>query len=171
VLAFSFEHVFRAPSTAAVFAAYFDIEHERDQDRRLEIAEREVLELEDRAGELRRVCRVVPRRQLPVFIKPFIPGGLHYREAVTWRRAADEISIEVRPSVMRARVEIHATYRLEQIGVEEIHRRYAGEVSVDVALVGGRIERGIVQEFTKSMPVAARCTQDWLDRHVVPARP
>ncbi len=161
---FCFEHVFRAPSVAAVFAAYFDPDQQVEQDRCVDIAEREILELDDRGDELRRVCRVVPRRRLPALIKPFVAGSLHYLETVSWRRSADEIAIEIRPSMLRGRVRISATYRLEAIGPDAVRRRYAGSVSVDVALLATRIEGGIVDELSHSLPRAATCTQLWLDR-------
>ena len=84
---FCFEHVFTAPSTAAVFTAYFDPTHQVVQDGELEIAERTVLEVTDDGETLRRVCRVVPKRQLPVLVRPFIASPLHYLETVTWRRS------------------------------------------------------------------------------------
>ena len=163
---FCFEHEFRAPSIESVFAAYFDPNHVSEQDRDMEIVEREILELTDTGDEVRRVSRVVPRRQLPAIIKPFVSGQLHYIETVTWRRTQNEMHIEIRPSMLRGRVQITGTYHLEQTGPEKIQRRYAGEVSVDVALLASRIERGIVGEFEKSMPVAASCTQGWLDRQI-----
>jgi len=55
-------------------------------------------------------------------------------------------------------------YRVERVAANKMRRRYEGTVSVDVALVSGRIERGIVAEFERSMPIAASCTQAWLDR-------
>src|SRR5258706_16118236 len=160
---FCFEHVFRAPSTDAVFAAYFDPDHQLVQDREIEIVQRTVLEDTDDGVTRRRVCRVVPKRQLPALIRPFIAGSLHYIETVTWRRALDEIEIDIRPSMLRGRVQILGTYRLDRIGPYQIRRRYAGEVSVDIALVASRIERGIVQELKTTMPVAAKSTQSWLD--------
>jgi len=170
---FCFEHVFRAPSVAAVFAAYFDPQHQDEQDRRLAIAERTVLELEDSGDELRRVSRVVPKRQLPLFVRPFVPGQLYYVERLVWRRAEDAIELEIRPSILKGRAVISAVYQLTQLSPDQIQRRYAGSVSVDVALVSSKIERGIVSEFERSMPIAAACTQEWLDgqRAVVSARP
>ncbi len=162
---FCFEHVFRAPSTAAVFAAYFDANHQLEQDRATEIVEREVLELDDRDGMLRRTCRVTPRRQLPALVKPLIPGRLDYIETVCWERRTDTLSIEIRPSMLHGRVHIAGTYRLASIGSDAIQRRYAGEVSVDIAWIAGRIERGIVAELARTLPVAANCTQQWLDRY------
>ena len=96
---FCFEHVFRAPSIAAVFAAYFDPEHAVQQDQRLAIIERTVLENRDTADELVRVSRVVPKRQLPAFLRPFVAGPLHYVERAIWRKREDRIDLEIAPGV------------------------------------------------------------------------
>lgn len=164
VTPFSFEHTFRAPSVDAVLHAYFDPGHQAEQDRAIEIAEREVLELEDGPDRLRRVCRVVPRRQLPALVRPFTAGPLQYRETVVWTRATGELAMTIEPSLMKGRARIEATYRLEAVGSGLVHRRYAGQVSVDVAMLARRVEAGIVAEFSRSVPVAAACTQAWLDK-------
>jgi hypothetical protein len=161
---FCFEHVFRAPSVGAVFAAYFDPRHAADQDRELDIIERVVLERDETPEQLRRVCRVVPRRQLPVLVRPLVSGQLHYIETAIWQKRADEIEVEIRPSILSGRATISATYRLSPVSSGLIRRRYEGCVSVDVALISSRIERGIVAEFERSMPLAAACTQAFLDR-------
>jgi uncharacterized protein DUF2505 len=161
---FCFEHVFRAPSVAAVFAAYFDPAHQRVQDRELDIIERAVLEFTDSEDELVRVCRVVPRRQLPLFLRPFIPGQLHYVERARWRKRDQEIDLEVAPSLLKGRATISGVYRLSQLPDGGVHRRYAGTVSVDVALLSSKIERTIIGEFERSMNVAAECSQGWFDR-------
>lgn len=155
---FCFDHVFRADSVDQLFAAYFDEALQAEQDRLLEIASRETLE----RTALSRVCRVAPRRQLPGFLQPFLRGPLHYVETVTRLPERDELAIEICPSL--GRIRISATYRLEAAGPQTIRRRYAGDVSVDIALVGGRIERGIVEDLAQSLPRAAGCTQAWLDR-------
>lgn len=155
---FCFEHVFRSGSVEELFTAYFDEALQAEQDRLLDVASREILE----RTELSRVCRVVPRRQLPAFVQPFLRGPVHYVEAVTWLRDRGELAIEIRPNL--GRIEVSATYRLEVAGPQAIRRRYAGCVSVDIALVGGRIERGIVTDLAQSLPRAAGCTQAWLDR-------
>lgn len=161
---FCFEHVFRARSTDEVVAAYFDADHQVEQDRRVDIASREVLEIDETDGVVRRTCRVVPRRKLPALVKPLIPGELDYVETVTWRRGEDALEIAIRPSMLRGRVQITGTYRLDAISDGEIRRRYEGAVSVDIAFLAGRIERGIVAELARTLPLAAACTQDWLDR-------
>jgi hypothetical protein len=161
---FCFEHVFRASSTAEVFAAYFDAGHQLEQDRRVDIVERTVLELSQTDDELRRTSRVVPRRQLPGFVRPLVSGQLSYVETILWRKHADEIDIEIRPSILRGRASITALYRLSRGPTGSILRRYEGFARIEVSLIGPRIERGIVAEFGRTLPVAAACTQAWLDR-------
>ena len=138
---FCFEHVFRAPSTAAVFAAYF-----------ADTAEREVLELEDHGDVVRRTCKVAPR------------GKPQYIEKVEWKRAADTMTMQIRPALLGGRVQIVGTYTLERVGPQAIRRRYAGDVSVDIAVLSSRIERRIVAELAKELPISAAGTQSWLDR-------
>jgi len=164
---FAFEHVFHAPSTAAVFAAYFDAGHQIEQDTRVGIVERELLSLDDDGDVLRRTCRVVPDRQLPLLMRAFVAGPLHYIETATWTRRADEIVIDIQPSILKGRAQITGNYTLDRVGSSAIRRRYAGHVSVEVALVAARIERGMVAEIARTIPVAAACTQEWLDRQPV----
>jgi hypothetical protein len=163
---FHFEHVFRAPSIDDVFAAYFDPAHLLHQDHMLDIALREVLEQVDDGATLRRTCKVIPRRQLPAIVRPFVAGPLHYLETATWRRRDQEIDIAIWPSLLRKkpRPTVTALYRLSRLPDGAIHRSYSGTVSVEIALLSSRIERGIVAEFERSMPIAAICTQAFLDR-------
>jgi hypothetical protein len=167
MLTFEFEHVFRAPSTAALFAAYFDAGHQAEQDHQVAIRTREILSLDDDGEVLRRTCRVVPERQLPVVLRPFASGPLHYLETAVWTRRTDEIAIAIEPSILSGRARITGTYKLERIASDAIRRRYAGMVSVELALLGGRIERGLLAELARSLPVVASSTQDWLDRHAI----
>jgi hypothetical protein len=166
---FCFEHVFRAPSTAAVFAAYFDAGHQIEQDQAAAIVLREVLAQDATSDVLRRTCRVVPRRQLPLLVKRLTSGELHYIETIEWKRADDTMTMEIRPSLLHGRVQVVGTYELARVAPGEIRRRYAGEVSVDIAVLGSRIERGIVAELAKTLPISAAGTQDWLDRQVEPS--
>lgn len=161
---FCFEHTFRAPSTDALFAAYFDEQLQLEQDRAADVVEREVIELDDRDDELHRVCRVVPRRQLPAIVKPLTTGQLHYLETITWKRRDNVIEIEIRPSVLGGRVRVSGTYRVTHGVAGSVRRVYAGHVSVDIAWLAGRIERGIIAEIGKTLPTTAACTQEWLDR-------
>jgi len=161
---FRTEHVFRASSIAEVFAAYFDAEHQAEQDRLAELAERTVLERDDGGDELRLVSRVVPRRQYPGFVRALVSGPLSYTETLRWHRRTDEIEQEIRPSVLTQRVAIATRYRLTATAPGEVHRVFEGDVTVDLAWIGGRVARWVAAEIERSGPPSAACTQAWLDR-------
>jgi hypothetical protein len=150
-----------------VFQAYFDPGVSAEQDRRVEVASREVLELDDGPTTLRRVCRVAPRRQLPAVIRPFVAGDLSYVERLVWHKAEDRIEMKIEPAVLGGRVDIAADYRLVATTPGVVRRTYAGEVSVQVRLLGSRIERGIIEDLGRTLGTAAACTQEWLDTAIL----
>jgi hypothetical protein len=167
---FCFEHVFENGDPAILFELYFDPEHVAKQDAAVEIAEREIVEVTDDPDRRRRVSKVTPRRQLPALIRPFVPGRLHYIEEVVWHKQENRIAVEIRPSLLGGRSQISSTYSLESVGVGLVHRTYRGTVSVPISLVGGRIERGIVDDIGRSAARCAACMQQYLDRGSVVRR-
>jgi hypothetical protein len=161
---FHFEHRFRAASTAAVFAAYFDDAHRDEQDQAVDVARREILRDEDTAATRRRVSKVWPRRQLPAVVRAIMKGDLSYDETIVWVKAADRIDFDIRPTLLDGRARIDAVYQLRVDGPGAIVRSYHGEVEVDVKLVGGRVERAIIADLERSLVTAATVTQTYLDR-------
>lgn len=162
---FTFEHVFRAPSTQAVLAAYFDPEHLATQDGVAGLIDRTVTESVDDGARLRTSWRVAAAEQLPLFVRPFVNGGrLRYVETMTWRRADDAIDLLIQPDVLGGRVQIAAEYKLTKVGEGQILRRYHGQITVAVKLVSGRVERAIAEKMEQSIGAMQAVTQGWLDR-------
>ena len=101
-------------------------------------------------------------------MRPFFPGRPHYVETVIWYRDDDRMEVDVRPSLLGGRAHVTSTYRLQMDEPGLVRRTYEGSVSVEVALVGGRIERRIIADIEHTIAISARCTQDYLDRHQTP---
>ncbi len=159
---FSFDHVFRATAPATILAAYFDPGHLAMQDEVAELEGRTVTETRDDGATLHTTWRVISKRPLPAIARPFVGSRLAYFEAMTWRRADDAVDLVVTPDILSGRVQIKAIYELKKIP-EGVARRYAGQVTANIALLSGRIERGIVDAFAESMAKMAAVTQKWLD--------
>jgi hypothetical protein len=160
---FHFEYLFRARDPDAVFEVYFDPAHQAEQDRRVE-ARRETLEDVDEGDVRRRTARVYPRRQLPVVIRPLIKGDLSYDESIVWHKRDHRIEFDIRPRLLDGKAQIKATYRLSQTEPGQVHRVYDGQVTVQVRLIGGRVEKAIIDDLERSLTVTAGCTQEYLDR-------
>lgn len=162
---FHYEHVFQAPTTATVLAAYFDPDHLAAQDALAELGDRAVIDSADEPAVRRCTWRVAAQKSLPMYARPFVEGGrLSYLETMVWRRADDAIDLTIKPELLGGRVQIAAVYQLSQVGEGQVSRRYRGTITANVPLLSGKIERGILSEFEKTMPVMTRCTQDWLSR-------
>ena len=55
------------------------------------------------------------------------------------------------------------TYSAALTGPGVVRRTYVGTIEVHVPLIGGRAEKTVLEDMTKSFDVAAACTQAWLD--------
>ena len=162
---FSYEHVFRAPSVETIIDAYFDMDHLAYQDKLAELGDRVVTDSQDDGVVKKATWRVVSLKSLPVFVRPFVKGGkLAFLEAMSWKRGGGLVEGSVTPDILNGRVHIVSKYELSKIGENQIKRRYSGTVTAQITLLGGKIERGIVAEFDKSMALMTKCTQDWLDQ-------
>lgn len=161
---FRFEHTFRASSPAAVFGVYFDAAHRDEQDRRVDVARRDILEDVDGPTERRRTCRVFPRRQLPAIVRTLVKGDLSYDETIVWTKATDTIDFDIQPRLLDGRCHIVARYHLTARGEGRVHRLYEGTVSVPTRLIGARIEKAIIEDLSRSLVISAAVTQDFVDR-------
>ena len=165
---FSYEHTFQAPSIDVLLRAFTDPSHIAAQDATNGVASRTVVERVDDAARFFCECRVATKRELPAFVQKLAGGGLAYTERLRWDKASDTIAIEIRPDVMGGRSKIDVACRIVPAGEGRVKRIYAGTATVEVALIGGRIEKSIVTEIGKTLDAAARTTQAWLDGKHVP---
>lgn len=164
---FRFEFVFRAPSVAKLVSAYFDAGHLATQDALAKLGDREVIESSETDAVRKCTWRVASLAPLPMIARPFVKGGrLHYLETMTWRRGEDAVDMSVVPDILNGRVGVTGVYELSKIGDNEVRRIYRGQITANLALIAGKVERGILQAFQDSMPKMAGCTQTWLDRNL-----
>lgn len=161
---FSFEHVFRAASPDDVIRAYFDADALAMQDKVAGLLERTVIQQHEDDAVKEMTWSVRSSRSLPFFVKPLVEGGrLAFHEWQKWKKGTTEVEMTVTPQILGGRVKIAGSYKLTQQGEGRVHRLYKGAITADVKLVGGKVERGILEEFTKGVPGMAECTQQWLD--------
>lgn len=162
---FEFHWVFHAESVGQVLRAYFDEEHLAAQDKVAGLMERTIVETTEDDAIKQTTWRVKSTRQLPMFVRALLEGGrLGFLEMQRWRKADDEIDMTVTPQILGGRVQIAGVYKLWQSHDKDIQRQYKGAITANVPLLSGKIERGILEEFTKGVPDMARVTQEWLNR-------
>lgn len=76
---------------------------------------------------------------------------------VKWRVLVDRVSNKVKAA---------GVFALEPVSDSACRRIVSGEIKVSVPLVGGRIEKGIAEELTKSYESTAVFARKWLSERV-----
>ena len=124
----------------------------------------ELVELRDEGDRMIRTIHAVPSRELPAFVRALTGASLGYTETTTIYRAENRGEVVVEPDTLGARCDIRGNYAVEPLGDDRLRRSFAGHVHIDVAVVGRRIERVVLDDLSRSFDAGGDVTQRWLDR-------
>ena len=124
----------------------------------------------ERSGEgptlrIHREQRLVPQRELPDFVKSFIKGAITYVEKNDFVAAENAMRTVTIPGVAADRLRTQGVYRLEPVGSAKVKRIWEGVCECSIPLVGGKVEKQLVEEIRESYRRAAVFTRDWLAAH------
>ncbi len=158
---FEITHVFADIAPRDLLAAMTTPEHQQLQDRIANIERRDLIERVTDAQRYRCESMVYPARKIPAYVRPLLGGGLECREIVVWDKANDYFELDVHPAVLGGRSRVRMKCQATADGANTV-RQYTGQVTVEVRLIGAKVERSIVAEMTKTMESAAEATRTWL---------
>lgn len=130
---------------------------------------REVLAFE-RKGEgpslrIHREARLVPQREVPVFIKKLVSGAITYVEKNDYVAADNAMRTVTIPGFAADRITTTGTYRLEPLGPARCKRVWEGVCECRIPLVGGKVEKQLVDEVRESYRRATDFTRKWIADH------
>lgn len=129
---------------------------------RLGVKERTMLECQDDGDTRHWRVRVMPKRDLPGFLKKLLGGDLGYTETSTLWRKKNQIRSDIEPTLLGSRTKMSALYTIEPLAPGRVLRTYEGDLTVSVAVVGGRIESFIVGDLQRSYDLGAKVTEEWI---------
>lgn len=158
---FELVHVFPNIAPHALLSAMTTPTHQQMQDKVGNVERRDFISRTSDDAHYRCECMVYPARKIPAYVRPLLGGGLECHEIVSWDKATDRIEIDVHPAVLGGRSRVLATCRATSDGTSTI-RTYSGQVTVEVRLIGARVEKAIVAEMLKTMDAAADATRAWI---------
>ena len=148
---------------------FFDDAYNAELYRRLQMKERTVLEQKETPEGRSWVVRVIPSRDLPGFMKKIVGGDFGYIERTTFTRDKNRLDIKIEPTMMKERTRIGGVYTIDPYAPGKLRRTFKGTVTVDLPLVGKKIEGVIIDDMQKSYATAAGVTREWLARGGKPA--
>ena len=130
---------------------------------------RELLAFE-RKGEgpslrIHREQRLVPQREVPAFIKKLVSGAITYVEKNDYVAADNVMRTVTIPGFAADRITTTGTYRLEPLGPGRCKRIWEAVCECRIPLVGGKVEKQLVDEVRESYRRATDFTRKWIAEH------
>lgn len=155
-------------SAQRYWEVFFDPEFNKAQWAYLNI-EHEPLEFE-KTGEgddlkIVRVQRLTPHREVPAIIAKFVKGAITYTERNEFTARTNSMKTVSKSNFMADKIDNHGIYRLEVLGPKRVKRVWEGECNVNIPLVGGKIEKILVDEVRESYRKATEITRKWHQEH------
>ncbi|PRP93947.1 hypothetical protein ENSA5_41830 [Enhygromyxa salina] len=134
--------------------------------------EREVLKFE-RKGEgpdetIERIQRLTPKRDVPSALRKLVKDAIRYEERNTWRRGDNLMHVVTIPNFFADKFTTKGTYRLVAKGDNKLDRIWKATCECRVALVGGKVEKHVVEEVKRSYQATTIFTRKWVAEKLLP---
>jgi len=125
----------------------------------------ELAEQKESPERVERKVRVTPPQKAPEIIRKLIKGTLSYEEVGTWTAQDGLYRFKTITSILTDKISITGVIRAEPAGEGKMVRRAEMEISVNVMLVGGTVEKFLAAELQSNYDVAAVFTNRWIAEH------
>jgi hypothetical protein len=124
----------------------------------------EILRCERDGPRVTRHIHYRSQKPVPLLLKPFMPDGIGYVEHSVFHETEGRYEHRLAPVPLGKRLELCATITLEPLGPERFLRVYEGTVSVNVPVLGARLEQEALRVLAAEQPEGAALTRAWLER-------
>ncbi|MCA9650979.1 MAG: DUF2505 domain-containing protein [Myxococcales bacterium] len=115
--------------------------------------------------EIHREQRLTPRREVPGFIKKLVDGAITYVEKNDFVAAKNTMKTVTIPGFAADRIRTEGIYRLEVLGPSKVKRVWEGLCECRIPLLGGKVEKQLVEEVRESYRRATDFTRKWIAEH------
>ncbi|MFT6398844.1 MAG: hypothetical protein ACJAYU_003606 [Bradymonadia bacterium] len=157
---FELKHTFKCDA-ATLWAITEDPEFERRLGE-LSQSTREIIESREEGGERYALKRITLQRELPGPMKRVIGGEQITYDQETWRPVdGNKLRWKISPKVLAGRFVGEGSTRVREIG-GQCERIIAGNLQVNVPLVGKKMEKRLVEDVSASYERAAGLLQQML---------
>lgn len=147
---------------------FFDDAYNAELYKRLKVG-REVLEVKQEGeGEsliIRRKVKLSPQREVPALVAKFVKGAITYTEQGVFTARTNTLEVVTIPGFMAEQLTTRGTYKVQSLGPTKVRRTWDGEISCKIPLLGGKVEKHIVDEVTASYRDTTEFTRKWLVDH------
>jgi len=159
---FNFAHDFDI-DVANYWKIFLSPEFNKDMFGELKMKEYKVLKQEDDGKKFHREQLAEPSTPVPGFLQSIVKStGYTEIDDLDW--ATNTMDINIETQMFKDRFKMSGKYIVTPLdGGKRCRREFKGEVKVSVPLLGGKIEKFMMEQLRDSYDVAARVTRRWIE--------
>jgi hypothetical protein len=109
--------------------------------------------------------RLTPRREVPKLIQKFVDGAISYVEKNHLVARDNRVEVETISTFAADKIINKGIYRLEPLGPKQVRRVWDAICECKIPLVGGKIEKYLVDEVKQSYAKTTEFTRRWFAEH------
>jgi hypothetical protein len=160
---FSFVHEFDI-DPAGYWKIFLSPEFNKDMFGELKMKKYEVVEVKDDGKHYHRVQVLEPSTPVPSFLTSVVKStGYTEIDDLDW--ASNIMRIKIETQMFKDRFQMHGDYIVTALdGGKRSRREFKGEVKVSMPLIGGRVEKYMMEQLRDSYDIAARVTRRWIEK-------
>lgn len=160
---FHFVHEFDI-DVAGYWKVFLSEPFNQDLYRELKMKSRRVIETTDDGKIFRRVQQLEPTTPVPGFLQSIVKDtGYTESDVLDWAKNTMEVMITT--PMFKDRFQMRGLYVVTPLGDgRRCRREFKGEVRVSVPLLGGKIEKYMMEQLRDAYEVAARVTRKWISQ-------
>ena len=160
---FSFVHEFDI-DPAGYWKIFLSPEFNKDMFGELKMKEYKVVKQEDDGKHFHRVQTLEPSTPIPGFLQSVVKStGYTEIDDLDW--ASGTMHVKIETQMFKDRFKMAGDYIVSPLdGGKRARREFKGEVKVTVPLIGGRIEKYMMEQLRDSYDIAARVTRRWIEK-------
>ena len=160
---FSFVHEFDT-DPASYWKLFLSDEFSKDMFAELKMKKYEVLERTDDGKHFHRKQQCEPSTPIPGFLQSVVKStGYTEIDDMDW--GTNIMRIQIETAMFKDRFSMAGDYIVSPLdGGKRTRREFKGEVKVTVPLIGGKIEKFMMEQLRDSYDIAARTTRRWIEK-------
>ena len=148
---------------------FFSEEYNRALWQHLDI-EWDLVKLE-RTGEgdnevIHRIQRLTPKRDVPAALRRLVKDAVSYEERNVFRRRDSIMEVVTIPNFFGDKFDAKGTYELVAKGDNKLDRIWKANCKCSVPLVGGKVEKHVVEEVKRSYQASTKFTRQYIAEHL-----
>ena len=140
---------------------FFSHEYEQALWKHLKLRNPTILERKDEGNTYRRSVRLEPEMEVPSWAASVV-SNTGYIEHDVLHRDRSSMDVRIEPLMMKDRMQLHGAFKVTPLSPGRCRREFSGDIKINVLLIGGKMEKFMIDRMREGYDAAAVMTRDFI---------